>query len=147
MINRIALGLSDLAALAIALVVTWLLANHTAHQLGFAEGQASAREQCQLAQLGALQDVIDSTKGLIADANTASQALGKTISDRKQADAKTTREIRDALALTAPVRAGCVFDAGVMQQLGDARNRAAQAAASGIRSPVPATGGTDQQQR
>lgn len=147
MITRIVLGLSALALVAIALVVIWLLAASTAHQLGFAEGQASAQEQCQLAQLGALQDVIDSTKGLTAAANTASQALGKTISDRKQADAKTTREIRDALVLTAPLRAGCVFDAGVMQQLDDARSRAAQAAASGIRSPVPDTGGTDQQQR
>ena len=138
MINRIVITLSALAGLGIALAVTWLLAASTNYNLGYAEGQAAAAKQCQQAQLGALQAVIDSTVGLTAAANTASQALGKTISDRKQADAKATKEIRDALASTAPQRAGCVFDAGVMQQLEDARSRAAEAAASGIRRAVPA---------
>lgn len=137
MINRIVIAVFALLALASASALSWQLASSTAYDLGYAEGQAAAAAQCQKAQLEALEGVIDSTKGLIADANTASQELGKTISARKQADARTTKEIRDALATTADQRAGCMFDDDVMQQLGDARDRAAEAAAGGIRRAVP----------
>ena len=139
MINRIVLILSAVAGLGIALFVAYQLGANNAYALGYAEGGSAAKDQCQTAQLDALQDVIDSTAGLTSAANTASQELGKTISARKQADAKATKEIRDALASTAPERAGCVFDAGVMQQLDNARGRAAEAAAGGIRGAVPAT--------
>lgn len=138
MINRVVIALCALAGLGIALAVSWLLGSSTAYDLGYAEGKAAAVLQCQQAQLDALQAVIDSTQGLTAAANTASQELGKTISARKLADAQTTKEIRHALAITAPERAGCVFDAGVMQQLDAARSRAAEAAASGVRQAVPA---------
>lgn len=106
--------------------------------LGRSEGSAAATSQCQKAQLNDLQAVIESTKGLTASANEASQALGKTISERQQADAKATKEIRDALKATAGQRAACVFDDDVMQQLESARKRAANAATSGIRGAVPA---------
>lgn len=139
MINRIVIGICALVVLCIALAVSWLLGSSTAYDLGYAEGKAAAAKECQQAQLDALEGVIDSTKGLIADANNASQELGKTISARRQADAQTTKEIRHALATTAPERAGCVFDAGVMQQLDNARSRAAEAAASGVRAAMPAT--------
>jgi len=138
MINRIVIALVAMVALGIALAVSWLLGSSTAYDLGYAEGKAAAAKECQQAQLDALEGVIDSTKGLIADANTASQELGKTISARRQADAQTTKEIHHALATTASERAGCVFDAGVMQQLDNARSRAAEAAASGVRAAMPA---------
>lgn len=138
MINRIVLIISAVAGLGIALFVAYQLGASNAYDLGYAKGESAAKDQCQAAQLDALQEVIDSTAGLTTAANTASQELGKTISARKQADAKATKEIRDALASTAPQRAGCVFDAGVMQQLDNARGRAAEAAAGGIRSAVPA---------
>lgn len=134
MIDRIVIAASALVALCIALAATWLLGSSTGYDLG----HAAAVQQCQQAQLGAVQQVIDSTKGLTAAANAASQALGQTISARQQADARTTKEIRDALATTAPQRADCVFDAGVMQQLDAARHRAAQAAAGGIGRELPA---------
>ncbi|WP_312679856.1 hypothetical protein [Stutzerimonas nitrititolerans] len=138
MINRIVIAACALVALCIALVVAWLLGSSTGYDLGHAEGQAAAAKQCQKDQLGALRQVIDSTKNLTAAANTASQKLSKTISARQQADARTTKEIRDALATTAPQRVDCVFDAGVMQQLDAARHRAAQAAAGGIGRELPA---------
>ncbi|MDR7024376.1 hypothetical protein [Pseudomonas peli] len=138
MINRIVLILSAVAGLGIALFVVYQLGASNGYALGYAKGESAAKDQCQAAQLDALQEVIDSTAGLTTAANTASQELGKTISARKQADAKATKEIRDALASTAPERAGCVFDASVMQQLDNARGRAAEAAASGVRGTVPA---------
>lgn len=134
MINRIVIALSALVGLGLALAATWLLASSTAYDLGY----AAAAAQCQQAQLDGLTAVIDSAQGLTTAANEASQALGKTISARKQADARTTKEIRDALATTAAQRAGCMFNDGVMQQLGDARDRAAEAAAGGIRRAMPA---------
>ncbi len=138
MINRIMLILSAVVGLGVALFVAYQLGASTAYTLGYAQGESAAKDKCQQAQLDSLTAVIDSAHGLTAAANTASQELGKTISARKQADAKATKEIRDALASTAPLRAGCVFDAGVMQQLDNARDRAAEAAAGGIRGAVPA---------
>ncbi|WP_220814101.1 hypothetical protein [Pseudomonas paralcaligenes] len=137
MMQRIAIAVFTLLALVGSSALSWLLGSSTAYDLGYAEGTAAAANQCQQAQLDALEGVIDSTRGLIADANAASQQLGKTISARRMADAQTTKEIRHALATTAPQRAGCVFDVGVMQQLADAHRRAAEAAASGIRATVP----------
>ena len=120
------------------LLISWAAAAFGGYLLGRSDGSAAATSQCQKAQLSDLQAVIDSTKGLTASANEASQVLGKTISERQQADAKATKEIRDALKATASQRAACVFDDDVMQQLESARKRAADAAASGIRSTVPA---------
>lgn len=107
-------------------------------QSGYDRGFAAARNACQQADLTRLQAVIDSTQSLTQAANVASQKLGQTISARQQADDKTTREIRYALAATAGSRAGCVFDAGVMRQLDAARQRATAAAAGGLGNAVPA---------
>lgn len=107
-------------------------------QAGYDRGFAAARNECQQTDLSRLQAVIDSTKSLAQAANAASQKLGQTISARQQADDKTTKEIRNALAATAGSRAGCVFDAGVMRQLEAARQRAAAAAAGGLGNAVPA---------
>lgn len=129
------------------LVAAWQLGSATAYQLGYAQGQAASTEKCQTAQLDALQALIDSTSDLTSAAHTASQQLAQTISARQQADARTTREIRNALAATASTRAGCVFDDGVMQQLAAARHRAAEAAASGVGRAVPSPDRADGQQR
>lgn len=138
MINRIVLILSAVAGLGVALFVAYQLGASNAYHLGYAKGSATEKGLCLQGHLDGLTAVLDSTKALTVAANEASQRLGQSISARKQADAKTTKEIRDALAQTAPQRAGCVFDAGVMQQLETARARAAEAAAGGIRRAVPA---------
>ena len=137
MINRLVIGLLGVLAVCLALGATWLLGSSTGYQLGFAEGQAKSQSSCHSAQLQELHAVLDTTASLTAAANTASQALGQTISARQQADAKTTREIRNALNSTASQRAGCLFDADSMRQLAAARERAATSAAGGIGEPVP----------
>lgn len=131
-----------LSGLAVVLALVLLFAaiskaSHDGYRSGYADGQLAASEKCQHAQLESITAVIDSARGLTAAANEASQQLGRTISARQQADAKATKEIRHALALSVSQRADCVFDADVMQQLEAARDRAAQAAAGGIRGPVP----------
>lgn len=139
MINRLVIGLCAVAGLGVALFVVYQLGASNAYDLGYARGQAAAQNACQQARLDGLTALIDSTTQLTHDAHNASKRLEKTISDRQQADAKATKEIRDALAETASSRTGCVFDDRVMRQLGDARERAAQAAASGLGSQLPAT--------
>lgn len=137
MINRLVISLLGVLAVCLALGATWLLGSSTGYQLGFAEGQAKSQSSCHSAQLQELHAVLATTASLTAAANTASQALGQTISARQQADAKTTREIRNALNSTASQRAGCLFDADSMRQLDAARERAATAASGGIGGPVP----------
>ncbi|HLD67840.1 MAG TPA: hypothetical protein VJA19_17565 [Pseudomonas sp.] len=138
MINRIVLIISVMAGLGVALFVAYQLGASNAYALGYAKGSASEKTQCLQGHLDGLTAVLDSAKGLTVAANLASQQLGQSISGRKQADAKTTKEIRNALAQTASQRAGCVFDAGVMQQLDTARARATEAAARGVLGAVPA---------
>lgn len=132
--KNVVLWIAFIALIAVALLVFFNDAQKSAYSRGYAAAESSFKDS-QIEQLNAL---ISSAKDLTQEANKASQALGKTISDRKQADAKTTKEIRDALAATSSSRVGCVFDASVMQQLTTARERAAEAAASGIRGAVSA---------
>lgn len=114
------------------------LAMNKGEQIGYEQGLAAGRAECQQDTIDELTVLITSSQYLVGQANTASMQLAKAISDRQQADTQSTREIRNALTATAGDRAGCVFDAGVMQQLDSARHRAAEAAAGGIGSAMPA---------
>lgn len=109
---------------------------------GFFFGVADGRQRQageQAAQtVQALMDVIDAHKGLVAEANAAGRAMRQALAARAQADLKSTRELKDALTRTAGSRVGCMFDDGVMRQLESARDRAAAAAAGGIRPALPA---------
>jgi hypothetical protein len=87
-----------------------------------------------------LTDIIASSKLLIADANKASGAMRKATAQRAAHDAHTSLEFKDALARSADSRSGCVFDADIVRGLQAARDRAAQAAASGIRGSMPSAG-------
>lgn len=126
--------------LILSLVIgTFFLANKASREAGVREGELKCQEKT-IAQLTAF---IESTEQLTADANTASLALSKTISDRIVADAKTTRDIRDALKTTAHLRVDCVLPDSVMQQLNTARHRANETAAAGIDSAVPTAAGAN----
>ena len=84
-----------------------------------------------------LTNLITSQKGLITQANKASRDIRAAAALRLQADAKYSQEFKDALASSADSRDGCVFPADVMRKLAAGRDRAAQAAASGIEGAVP----------
>jgi len=86
-----------------------------------------------------LTGLIASHNDLINKAATASRALRAAAANRSLNDAKTTKDIRNALASSASSRGGCVFSDDVMQQLATARDRAAKAAAGGVDRSVPAT--------
>ncbi|QLV87831.1 hypothetical protein HV265_12980 [Citrobacter sp. RHBSTW-00678] len=80
----------------------------------------------------ALNQFIDGTRQLTAQANQASTLLAQQINARQQADEKSTETIREALKKNAASRIRCVFDAGVMRELAGAHERAAAVASSGL---------------
>jgi hypothetical protein len=130
--------------LRVVLAALLLLASHAAVWRWSAdrtEGRLVAEFQNQ--KITELSTTLTTMQQLATTANDASIALGKTISARVQADARTSQEIRRALSTTAHLRIDCVFDDGVMRALTTARDRANTAAASGINDPVPSADSTD----
>lgn len=111
------------------------------YKTGYANAQREAVSDCQSATIKQLQSILTDAEQLTVDANAASLALNKTISDRIVADAKTTKDIRDALKTTAHLRIDCKLPDNVMRDLAAARQRANEAAASGIDSAMPAAAG------
>jgi hypothetical protein len=93
------------------------------------------------ADLRALSDMLEAHKGLIQAANLASGEMNAALAKRTRADSEITRSMKNALAKTAGNRRDCRFDAASLQHLDDARERAAQAAASGIRDSAATTAG------
>jgi len=84
-----------------------------------------------------LTSLITSHQGLITQADKASRNIRAATAARLLADARSSKEFKDALASSADSRDGCVFPADVMRKLAAGRDRAAQAAASGIEGAVP----------
>lgn len=128
-----------LLLMAVALTGThWLFFEFGAEQGKLSERAATAQRDRQ-----AMESVVTRIDKLAADANTASLALSKTISDRIVADAKTTKDIRDALKTTAHLRADCVLPDSVVRDLAAARHRANTAAAAGLDNAVPTAAGAN----
>lgn len=132
-----------LALPVLALALGWQLISNlqnTAHQTGYQLAQSEQRDL----ELDQLKDQIHASQRLLEQAHATSQALNQLISTRRQTDAKTTQEIRDALALTAEQRRDCTYDADSLQHLHTAYQRALQAVASGLAHPMPTAGGHDE---
>jgi hypothetical protein len=121
----------------LALIVSALASLAGGYWYGRLDGAAASQAAQDHQTVAELSDIVTSHKALIEQSNKASQAMRQAATRREAADRKSTQELRDALAITAPARAECVFDAGVMRQLSAARDRAAAAAAGGIRGALP----------
>lgn len=109
------------------------------HSDGLKQGRAEQQAQANAQALADMSQMLESHKSLVAAAGQASKAMRTALAQRAAHDAQTTKEFQHALASTAASRAGCVFPADVMQQLTQARDRAALAATSGVRSALPDT--------
>lgn len=125
--------LSALLAAAIALFGTWWA--------GYFAGKAAGAAACAQGQAEDYRTLLDESGKQISSAQQQSNALFQRLSGQAQYDEKTTKELRDALAETAADRAACRFAAGVMQQLEDARQRAAKATTGGTGATLPPAGG------
>tara|TARA_R110000868_G_scaffold20804_4_gene87442 strand:+ start:1924 stop:2340 length:417 start_codon:yes stop_codon:yes gene_type:complete len=133
--------IAGVLVIAAALGARWLLGY--VEDAGYERGKLEAQLSCSGAQTQQLQDLIGSTSELTSQAHATSQTLAKATSDRQQADAKTTQELRDALALTAAERAHCRFDDDSMRHTATARDRAAEAVTSGLGGAMPAARGDE----
>lgn len=123
----------------LAIVVSSGIAATGGYLRGHQNGVRDTRLATNTQAVTDLTALIDNHRQLIAEANAAGRRLAEQTARREEHDNQTTRELRDALAKTADRRVRCVFDADVMQQLARARDRAAQAAATGLHEPVPGT--------
>lgn len=129
-------------AIALALLLTGLASSAG----GLLWGQRIERQAQQAAQntkaLEQLQNTLTASADLAKRSTEASQAIRTATASMQQAQAQNLKDFRHELQSTAADRAGCVFPAGVMRSVSEARDRAAAAAAHGIVNPVPtATGG------
>ena len=106
---------------------------------GLDQGKALEKGRQDGKSLETITDQIAAHADLVKRSGAASRGMRAAVAQLETANTQTTTEIADALTTTAPERADCVFPAGVMRGLSEARDRAAQAAASGIRGALPGT--------
>lgn len=106
---------------------------------GYSAGKATQQAQTDRAAVIQLEEIVESSAALVINANAASNAMRAQTAARAAADRKTTKELRDVLELTSGDRMLCRFDADSMRLIAQARERATQSAAGGIRGAVPST--------
>ena len=129
-----------------SLICVLLLTGLAGSAGGLLWGQRIER-QAQLAAQNAntleqLQSTLTANADLVKRSTEASQTIRTATARLQQAQTQNLKDFRHELQSTAADRAGCVFPAGVMRSVSEARDRAAAAAAHGIVNPVPtATGG------
>ena len=133
--------------IALAILVWTLATAFSAFLYGKSTQADIDAAQANAQTVSALTTIISNSATLAADAAKASQAMRRLVAERSKADQQSTQELKDALIKTAGNRVDCRFDAGVMQQLSAARERAADAATGGLRHAVPSTESTNGQQR
>ena len=104
---------------------------------GIDQGKALQKGHNDATALQAVTEQITAHADLVKQSATASRSLRLAVAARQRVDVSTSKELGDALTATADSRAGCVFPAGVMRGLEAARERAAQAAASGVVGALP----------
>ena len=125
------------SAIALGFVLAVIAAGVGGYGFGHTEGKAAQVAHYNANAVKQLGDQLTAHDDLVKRSTVANQALRATIHLRKKANQQTSEVLTHELNSTADSRAGCVFPAGVMRNLADARDRAAEAAASGIRQPLP----------
>ena len=105
-------------------------------------GQHLERKNQDAETVAQLKATLTANNDLAKRSTEASQAIRTATARLQQTQAQNLKDFKHELQSTAADRAGCVFPAGVMRSISEARDRAAAAAAHGIVNPLPAaTGG------
>lgn len=108
------------------------------HWYGYSRGTRDQVAEQNASEVKSLQSIITSSKELVIEANSASLAMRIAANARKKSDEQSTRELKNVLEKSAQDRRlVCDFDDDSMRILREARDRAADAAASGIRGRLP----------
>lgn len=104
---------------------------------GLDQGKALEKGRQDAKALETITDQIAAHADLVKRSGAASKGMRAAVAQLERANTQTTTEIADALTTTAPERADCMFPPDVVRGLQAARDRAAEAAASGIRGALP----------
>ena len=104
---------------------------------GLDQGKALERGRQDGQAVDAITQQLAAHADLVKRSGAASKGMRTAVAQLERANTQTTTEIADALTTTAPERADCVFPPDVVRGLQAARDRAAEAAASGIRGALP----------
>lgn len=130
--------MSNAATVAVAGLLVAIAAGVGGYGYGLDQGKALEKGRQDGAALKTLTDQVDEHADLVKQSGIASRKLRMAVAAHEKANDTTSKEMSDALTTTADSRVGCVFPARVMRNLSDARDRAAEAAASGIHGTLPA---------
>ena len=130
--------MSTAATVAVAGLLVAIAAGAGGYGYGLDQGKALEKGRQDADSLKTVTDQITAHGDLVKQSGVASRNLRLAVAAREKVNDTTSKELGDALTTTADSRVGCVFPAGVMRHLSEARDRAAEAAASGVLGPVPA---------
>ena len=137
--SRLAEFIAALLLTALCALCGWLLGDWTGYRKGVSAGEQAQKAKVDAQSVLQLKALLDGSQRLITEANASSAQLRTDIAQRGQAEQAFIKDFSHALSTTAPGRAGCVFDAGVMQRLEAARQRASDSAAAGVSGRTAAT--------
>lgn len=126
------------AVVALVGLVACIACAGAGYTYGRSDGKATEVAASNAKTVEDLRGQLAAHAALVKDSGTASRSMRTALAERQKHDDKTSKDFRDALTATADSRAGCVFPTDVMRQLRAARDRAAEAAALGVRGSVPA---------
>lgn len=130
--------MSAASTVAIAGLLVAIAAGVGGYDYGIDQGKALEKGRQDADSLKTVTDQIAAHVDLVKQSGAASRSLRLAVAAREKVNDTTSKELGDALTTTADSRVGCVFPARVMRHLSEARDRAAEAAASGVLGPVPA---------
>ena len=130
--------MSNAATVAVAGLLLAVATGIGGYGYGLDQGKALEKGRQDAQILDSINNQLTAHADLVKRSGAASRGMRAAVAQLEKANTQTTTEMADALTTTAPDRADCVFPAGVMRGLDEARTRAATAAASGIRGAVPA---------
>ena len=132
-------GLMSTATAALAGFVLAVGTGIAGYVCGIDQGKALEKGRQDGKALETITDQIAAHADLVKRSGAANKGMRTALAQLDKANTQTTTEIADALTTTAPERADCVFPPDVVRGLQGARDRAAEAAASGIRGALPGT--------
>ena len=129
--------MSSAATVAVGGLLVAIAAGIGVYGYGLDQGKALEKGRQDGAALKTITDQVAEHADLVKQSGIASRNLRQAVAAREKVNDTTSKEMSDELTTTADSRVGCVFPARVMRNLSEARDRAAEAAASGIRQPLP----------
>ena len=130
-------GLMSTATAALAGFVLAVGTGIAGYVCGIDQGKALEKGRQDGKALETITDQIAAHADLVKRSGAANKGMRAAVAQLEKANTQTTTEIADALTTTALERADCVFPSDVVRGLQGARDRAAEAAASGIRGALP----------